>query len=41
VKRERRQPTRAEWQRITSRQPVVRKASPPKKKPKGRKEPSR
>jgi hypothetical protein len=38
VKIERRQPTRREWKAITSRRPVVRLVSPPKRKPKGRKE---
>ncbi len=41
MKRERRQPTRAEWKAITSRRPVVRQILPPKKKPKGREEPTR
>lgn len=36
---ERRKPTRTEWQPITSRQPVVRRISPPTKKPKGKEQP--
>jgi hypothetical protein len=31
MKRERRQPTRPEWQRITSSRPVLRRTSPSKK----------
>jgi hypothetical protein len=37
MKLERRQPTRAEWQRITSRRSVVRRITLPKKKSKDRK----
>jgi hypothetical protein len=33
MRRERRQPTRAEWERITSSRPVVRRIPKPEKKP--------
>jgi hypothetical protein len=35
MKREHRQPTRQEWERITSARPVVRRIPPSEKKPTG------
>ncbi len=38
MKRERRQPTRREWEQITSRRPVVRKIQPQTPKPESEEE---